>query len=102
MLSRWNGRNVSSAKQEQRSHPRYDFPSTIEYILEPQEDGAVRKGVTINMSQAGLSAYVFESLPIGQKIIIKTGIPVAQQQSATIRWSRKRDLDFYLSGLKFT
>jgi hypothetical protein len=102
MLSLCQRREMSSAQKEQRSHPRYDFPSTIEYILEPQADGVVRKGVAVNMSISGLSAYVFESLPVGQKIIIKTGIPVAQHQPATIRWSRKRDLDFYLSGLQFT
>jgi len=93
---------MSYAKKEQRNHPRYDFPSTIEYVLEPTTDGVVRKGVTVNMSIAGLRAYLFEALPIGQKIIIKTGIPVAHQQPANICWSKKRDFDFYLSGLKFT
>ena len=92
---------MSSAQKEQRSHPRYDFPSTIEYVLEPEADGAIRKGVSVNISISGLNAYVFESLPVGQKIIIKTGIPIARQP-AMICWSRKRDLDFYLSGLQFT
>jgi len=92
---------MSHAKKEQRRHPRYDFPSTIEYVLESPANGSIRKGVSVNMSRDGLGAYVFESLPVGQKIIIKTGIPVAQHQPATIRWSRKRDLDFYVSGLQF-
>ena len=90
-----------SYEENQRSHPRYDFPSTIEYVLEPRMDDKVRKGVAVNISISGLSAYVFESLPIGQKIIIHTGIPAANQP-AMICWSRKRDFDFYISGLKFT
>ncbi len=92
---------MSYAKKEQRSHPRYDFPSTIEYVLEPRADGAVRKGVSVNISISGLNAYVFESLPAGQKIIIKRGIPVSHQP-AMICWSRIKDVDFYISGLKFT
>ncbi len=93
---------MSYTKDKQRSYERYDFPSTIEYVLDPQANGKVRQGVAINMSLAGLSAYVFEPLPIGQKIIIKTGIPVAQNQPATIRWSKEKDPDFYVSGLQFT
>ncbi len=93
---------MTHAKKEQRVYERYDFPSTIEYVLEPQANGEVRRGVAINMSLAGLSAYVFESLPIGQKIVIKTGIPVARNQPATIRWSREKDPDLYISGMQFT
>ena len=93
---------MAYSKNEQRSYERYDYPSTIEYVLEAQENEAVRKGVSINMSLSGFSAYVFEALPVGQKIIIKTGIPVVQNQLATICWSRMKDPDFYVSGLKFT
>ena len=74
----------------------------IEYVLETSANEAAHKGVSINMSLSGFSAYLFESLTVGQKIVIKTGIPVAQHQAATICWSRKKDPDFYVSGLKFT
>ncbi len=92
---------MSYGNYEQRSHERYDFPSTIEYVLEPQTNDEVRKGVTINLSITGLSAYIFEPLPIGQKIVIKNGIP-GKHQRAMICWSRQKDPDFYISGLKFT
>jgi hypothetical protein len=92
---------MAGTKDEKRGYERYDFPSTIEYVLEHQEDGVIRKGVAINMSISGLSAYVFESLPVGQKVIINNGIPVAQYQPATICWSKEKDPDFFISGLKF-
>lgn len=93
---------MSYAKNEQRSYERYDYPSMIEYVLEDKESEGAHKGVAINMSLSGFSAYLFESLPVGQKIVIKTGIPVAQNQVATLCWSRTKDPDFYVSGLKFT
>jgi hypothetical protein len=91
---------MSYDKNEQRRHERFDFPSTIEYILEPRESDEVRKGVSINMSLTGLSAYVFESLPIGQKLFIEAGIP-GTHRPATICWSKEKEVDFYISGLKF-
>jgi len=91
------------AVNEKRKQTRYDFPATIEYTLEPRlDDGPVQvhKGVTVNISTGGLAAYVFDPLPEGQQIFIKTGLPV-DCQNATICWTRKEDASFYLSGLKF-
>jgi hypothetical protein len=89
------------------SHPqkridmRYDFPATIEYVTGSQAGGeVVHKGITINLSSTGLGMYLFDLLPNGQQIIIKTALPV-DSRSATICWTRKKDENFYRSGLKF-
>ena len=69
---------------------RYDFPSTIEYVMGSQaEDESVHKGITINLNSTGLGMYIFDLLPNGQLITIKTTLPV-DSRTATICWTSKR------------
>ena len=83
-----------------RKGPRYDFPSTIEFVLGSQaDDEAARKGVTIDLSATGLCMYIFDPLPHGQKIIIKTALPVGSR-TAAICWTKKEN-SLYRSGFKF-
>jgi len=84
-----------------RKYPRYDYPSTIEYALGSQaDDEVVRKGVTIDLSTMGLCMYIFDPLPQGQKIIIKSALPV-DSRTAVIRWTRNEESSLYRSGLMF-
>lgn len=84
-----------------RENIRYDFPTTIEYVMVPHaDDGVVHKAITINISSAGLSMYIFDLLPEGQQITIKTVLPV-DSRTAAICWTRREDDNFYRSGLKF-
>jgi hypothetical protein len=80
---------------------RYDFPATIEYVMGSQADHEVlHKGVTINLSSTGMCMYIFDPLPKGQQVTIKTALPV-DFRTAAICWTRKVDDNFYRSGLKF-
>jgi c-di-GMP-binding flagellar brake protein YcgR len=84
-----------------RKDTRYDFPLTIEYVLEAHtDDKEARKGITIDLSAAGLCMYVFDPLPQGQKITIKTVLPV-DSRTAVICWTRNEKNSLYRSGLKF-
>jgi len=84
-----------------RNDTRYDFPATIEYVTGSHaDDEVVHKGITINLSSTGLGMYMFNLLPNGQQITIKTALPV-DSRTATICWTSKRDENFYRSGLKF-
>jgi c-di-GMP-binding flagellar brake protein YcgR len=87
---------------QRRIDMRYDFPSTIEYVMGSQaDDEVVHKGITINLSSTGLGMYIFDLLPNGQQITIKTTLPV-DSRTATICWTTKKDESLYRSGLKFT
>lgn len=80
---------------------RYDYPSTIEYVLGSQaDDEAARKGITIDLSATGLCMYIFDPLPQGQQIVIKTALPV-DSRTAVICWTRNEESSLYRSGLKF-
>ena len=84
-----------------RRDTRYDFPATIEYVIGSQvEDEVVHKGVANNLSSTGLGMYIFDLLPKGQRITIKTTLPV-DSRTAAICWTRKEDVNFYRTGLKF-
>jgi c-di-GMP-binding flagellar brake protein YcgR len=86
---------------EKRKTKRYDMTSSMEYVLTPRTSGEVHKGVLVNISKTGISAYVFSPHSEGQKIFITSRLPV-DYQSAIIAWIKKKDDDFYLAGLKFT
>ncbi len=85
-----------------RKDTRYDYPATIEYVLGPPEDkeAVVHKAVANNLSSTGLGMYLFELLPKGQQITIKTTLPV-DSRTAAVCWTRKEDDNFYRSGLQF-
>lgn len=91
---------MSHAKSEKRRTERYDFPAMIEYVLEAQINIEVFKGVTINISNNGLSIYAFKPLSEGQRIIIRSALPV-HHRVATIRWIMKEDESLYKLGLQF-
>ncbi len=90
----------SPETKEKRSNERFDFLSTIDYVLSPSDSGEIYKGVTINISTSGLAAYVFTPHPEGQKIVVKSNLP-AEARTATVRWIKKEDESFFMTGLKF-
>jgi hypothetical protein len=84
-----------------RRDARYDFPATIEYVKGSQtDDEVVHKAVTINLSSTGVGMYIFDLLPKGQQITIKTTLPV-ESRTAAICWTKRKDISFYRAGLKF-
>lgn len=86
---------------EKRIQTRYAYPATIEYLLDSSVGAeVVHKAVTVNISASGMAAYVFDRLPEGQKVIIKSSLPV-DCQAAAVCWTKKEDHRFYLSGFKF-
>lgn len=94
-----SGRHMSYTRT--RRDTRYDFPAMIEYVMGSQaDDEVIHKGVTINLSSTGLCIYLFDVLPKGQHITIRTTLPV-DSRTAAICWTRKEDVNFYRAGLKF-
>ena len=88
-----------SGKKPKRNSERFDFPSTIEYLIEPPAAAEVHKAVIINISKAGIGAYVFSPHAEGQKIIIQSPLPVDCRMAA-VRWIKQKDASFYLVGLE--
>lgn len=84
---------------QRRKHQRYDFCSRIDYVLTPGNTDELFKGVTIDISQAGLRLYVFSPHHEGQGIRINSKLP-EDVESATICWIRKCDGELYEVGLK--
>jgi len=85
---------------EKRRSLRYDFPQRIEYILSPETSENIYQGVTINISNTGVCLYIFNLIYEGQKIAIKSTLPVPHQ-TALVRWIKKVDADLYKAGVLF-
>jgi c-di-GMP-binding flagellar brake protein YcgR len=86
---------------ERREHIRYDFPHRIEYALNPETSDEIFKAVTINISKTGLCLYVFDSLGEGQKMVIRSTLPVPLK-TVSVRWTKKIEDNFYKVGLMRT
>lgn len=84
---------------QKRKYQRYDYCSRIEYVLTAGDTQEIFKGVTIDISQAGLRLYMFAHHHEGQGIRIKSKLP-EDLESATICWIKKCDGDLYEAGLK--
>jgi hypothetical protein len=88
-------------KSEKRRAERYDYPAGIEYVLGSDGSEEAFRGVTINISKSGLSLYAFSPLVVGQEIVIRSALPVADRR-AVILWTKQEDDSMYKIGLKFT
>jgi c-di-GMP-binding flagellar brake protein YcgR len=89
-------------KSDRRSGERYPFLKTVRYAC--ISDGSVDefKGVTIDISNAGLCMYIFAGGCVreGVRVEIKDDLPVSSQ-TATVRWIQQMDHDLYRAGLQF-
>ncbi len=102
ILSGNGKKTMSHAKTEKRKAERFGFPSRkIEYALEPETAGEVFTGITINISTGGLGLYAFEPHPEGQRLLIKSTLPV-EHRVATIRWIKEEHKDLYKLGVMFS
>ncbi len=91
---------MATSDIERRGHSRYDLPDQIEYVLDPDTTGKVYKGVTIEVSYSGMRLYVFSLLARGQKLTIRSALPISSQ-TATVKWIEKVEEGFYKTGLMF-
>lgn len=91
---------IDEHEDEKRGNLRYDYPATIEYVLHTEMPEKLLKAVTFNISTSGVGLYVFDKHAEGQKIVIKSDLPVACQ-TATICWVIEEQNGFYRAGARF-
>jgi hypothetical protein len=87
-----------SDSSERREHTRYDFLQRVEYVLNPETSNEILKAVTINIGKTGLCLYIFNALREGQGMIIGSSPPVPFK-TASVRWIKKMEDNFYKVGL---
>lgn len=85
---------------DHRRHERYDFPDTIEYVLDPYTTDEIFNGIAVDISNYGMCLLTSTPPTKGQEITIKTIIP-ASSQKAVVLWIEKYDDVFYKVGLVF-
>ncbi|UCG78573.1 MAG: PilZ domain-containing protein [Nitrospirota bacterium] len=85
--------------RERRRAERYSYPSTVEYYPFGSDNGR-QKAVTINVSESGLCAYLFESLGIGDEINFDRKLPRGGAVAA-IKWIKRIDEGFFKAGLAY-
>ena len=86
---------------ENRRFKRFDFLSRIEYVVDSPVSKEIHKGVAVNISENGMAAYVNTPHDQGQRIIIRSALPI-EARIATVRWIQREDEHIYLTGLHFS
>jgi hypothetical protein len=88
-----------SIYSNERKHPRNDYVTTFEYILDPTVTRV--KAVTKDISKGGLCIYTQEEHEKGQRIKITESTICSGHTDAEVRWSQKVDEEIFRVGLKF-
>jgi hypothetical protein len=91
--------NIQGALLSKRAHIRHDMQMKIQYVLESKPDQCL-KGFLSDISDGGLCLYVFQPLPEGLKIIIKSDIRYLNR-IATVQWCYELDGNIYRVGVMF-
>jgi hypothetical protein len=82
-----------------RAHIRHDLQIEIQYIIESQSDQFL-KGILTDISDAGLGLYVFQPLPEGLTIMIKSDSRDLNKR-AMVRWCHELGDNIYKAGIMF-
>ncbi len=85
---------------ERRKHPRTPYSNVIKFCVNPRCPYASLDGVTINISDSGISLYTSENLQKGDVIIIQDTLPV-KYRKATVIWVKEYQWGLYRVGLMF-
>ena len=85
---------------ERRADIRYELRRDIEYVLNFTTSEEVFKGITVNISGAGLGIYTFNSLRVGQEITITSGLDDTYCEG-TVKWCKELGENVYRVGLLF-
>lgn len=92
---------MADIKNDMRSEERFPYLRTITYTC-LQDNEQDFKGVTIDISKAGMSLYIFSPfcLSVGRPVKVNDDLPLSST-SGVVRWVRQIDRDLYRAGLKF-
>ncbi len=85
---------------ERRRHQRFDYLSSVDYVVSPNGRSTTLRGMINNVSVSGICLYMLEPLDEGQEIII-TDQPHFEHQRLKVCWTEEMSSDFYRSGLTF-
>jgi hypothetical protein len=92
---------VTPENKERRSHERRDFANRIVYVSDNNPGYTLLKGVTMNISDAGLCFATFTAPIKDEKIWIMESMLPIHRRRGTVRWIKKMESDIYKVGLMF-
>ncbi len=88
---------------DRRRNPRNTFITTIDFLIASdrtnQEDKALQRGITINISNSGMCLYVFNPVEEGQEIQLYSNTIDPPCRSAKIKWVKRVTKDVYKVGI---
>ena len=84
---------------EKRKHRRSETSHFTGYLMEPQPEDVVSKGVIANISKSGVCLLTKKTLNEGENIVLKS-YDRSPAQKATVRWCRQYKNFHYRAGLE--
>ena len=83
-----------------RAHIRYDLQQEIKYILPHNPTDKIFKGISTDISEAGLGLYAYSPLNQGQEITIMSDLRELNRKGI-VRWCHELGDSVYRIGLMF-
>ncbi len=92
---------MSAESSERREYFRFDLANVVELVAADAASSDQFRGVTINISETGMSLFVFQPIRTNDRIsIVKSMLPLCHR-AGRVRWVNRLATDFYKIGLMF-
>lgn len=92
---------MSAESSERRQYFRFDHANVVELVTVDPAPSEQFRGVTIDMSETGMSLFVFQPVCTNDTIsIVKSMLPMSHR-AGSVRWVNQLAPDFYKIGMMF-
>lgn len=92
---------MSAESSERRQYFRFDLANVVELVTPGPAPNDQFRGVTINISETGMSLFVFQPVSTNDTItIVKSMLPLSHR-AGSVRWVNRLAPDFYKIGMMF-
>lgn len=92
---------MSPESSERREYFRFDLANVVELVTADAATSEQHRGVTIDVSETGMSLFVFQPIRMNDRVsIVKSMLPLCHR-AGRVRWVNRLATDFYKIGLMF-
>jgi c-di-GMP-binding flagellar brake protein YcgR len=91
----------NTLSHNRRAHIRYDLQQEIKYKLPHNPTDKIFKGISTDISEAGLGLYAYSHLTKGQEITIMSNVRELNRKGI-VCWCHELGDSVYRIGLMFT
>ncbi|MBA4373575.1 MAG: hypothetical protein C0402_12040 [Thermodesulfovibrio sp.] len=93
-------KNMSPETSERREYFRLDLANVVELVTADADSSDQFRGVTINISETGMSLFVFQPVKTHDTLLIKKSILPLCHRTGSVRWVQRLAPEIYKIGIR--